>query len=105
LAAINPALAKQRFSLSAEVDTDSPDPVLKELRGLLGEEAVERGAKPGEFIIRKEMEGESAKDLNRTLLSALRREEKRTRLRAEWTAQDGTVYKFFDYVLKRVVEP
>jgi len=97
-------MAKQRFSLSATVDTDSPDLVLKVLRGLFGEGAVERGAKVGEFIIRKEMEGESVKDLNKTLLSALRREEKRTRLRAEWTAQDGTVSKFFDYVLKRVVE-
>ena len=98
-------MAKQRFSLSGTVDTDSPDLVLKVLRRLLGEGTVERGAKVGEFIIKKEMEGESAKDLNRTLLSPLRREEKRTRLRAEWTAQDGTVSKFFDYVLKKVVEP
>jgi len=105
LAAINPTMAKRRFSLSATVDTDSPDLVLKVLKRLLGEGAVERGVKVGEFIIRKEMEGESAKDLNRTLLSALRREDKRTRLRAEWTAQDGTVSKFFDYVLKRVVDP
>jgi hypothetical protein len=102
LTAINLALAKRRFSLSATVDTDSPDLVLKALGGLLGEGAVEMGAKPGEFVIRKEMEGESANDLNRALLSAVRREEKKTRLRAEWTAQDGTVYKFFDYVLKRV---
>jgi hypothetical protein len=98
-------MAKQWFSLSATVDTDSPDLVLKALKRLLGKGAVEQGTKVGEFIIRMEMEGESAKDLNRTLLSALRREEKRTRLRAEWTAQDGTVSKFFDYVLKRVVAP
>ena len=31
------------------------------------------------------------------LLSALRRVEKRTRLRAEWTG-GGTTYRFFDYV-------
>jgi hypothetical protein len=55
----------------------------------------------GEFMVEAEMEGESAKDLNRSLLSALRRTEKKTRLRAEWTSDDGTTQKFFDYVLKK----
>ena len=36
---------------------------------------------------------------NRQLLSALRRVEKRTRLRAEWTA-GGTTCRFFGYVPK-----
>jgi hypothetical protein len=45
------------------------------------------------------MEGTDARDMNRRLLSALRRIEKRTRLRAEWTA-GGTTYRFFDYVSK-----
>ena len=45
------------------------------------------------------MEGTDARDVNRRLLSALRRIEKRTRLRAEWTAGD-TTYRFFDYVPK-----
>ena len=45
------------------------------------------------------MEGSDARDVNRRLLSALRRVEKRTRLRAEWTA-GGTTYRFFDYVPK-----
>jgi hypothetical protein len=45
------------------------------------------------------MEGIDARDVNRRLLSALRRVEKRTRLRAEWTA-GGTTYRFFDYVPK-----
>jgi hypothetical protein len=31
------------------------------------------------------MEGDSVKELHRTLLSALRKVEKRTTLRAEWT--------------------
>ncbi len=51
------------------------------------------------------MEGGSAKELNRSFLSALRRVEKKTRLRAEWTSEDGTVQKYFDYVLKRTVKP
>ena len=58
----------------------------------------------GEFIVEAEMEGESAKDLNRSLLSALRSTEKKTRLRAEWTSDDGTTQKFFDYVLKKTTK-
>ena len=45
------------------------------------------------------MEGDDARDVNRRLLSAMRRVERRTRLRAEWTA-DGVAYRFFDYALK-----
>jgi hypothetical protein len=43
--------------------------------------------------------GDSARDLNRMLLSALRRVERRTRLRAAWTSGD-TTERFFDYVPK-----
>jgi hypothetical protein len=49
------------------------------------------------------MEGASAKELNRTLLSALRKVEKRTTLRAEWTSGDTTEC-FFDYVLKKTIK-
>jgi hypothetical protein len=45
------------------------------------------------------MEGADARDVNRRLLSALRRVEKRTRLRAEWTG-GGSIDRFFDYVPK-----
>ena len=41
----------------------------------------------------------SACDANRELLSELRRVERKTRLRAEWTA-GGSVERFFDYVPK-----
>lgn len=71
------------------------------MKDLLGDAAVGPGASRGLFIVRRELEGKNAKDLNRSLLSSLRRVEKRTRLRAEWTARDGTVYRFFDYVLKK----
>jgi hypothetical protein len=45
------------------------------------------------------MRGADARELNRFLLSALRRVERRTRLRAEWTA-NGETHRFFDYVPK-----
>jgi hypothetical protein len=50
------------------------------------------------------MEGASARELNRTFLSALRKVEKRTTLRAEWTSDDNTTERFFDYVLKKRIE-
>ncbi len=58
----------------------------------------------GEFIIEAEMTGDSAKELNRTFLSTLRRIEKKTRLRAEWTSDNGTAQRFFDYVLKKTTK-
>jgi hypothetical protein len=41
-------------------------------------------------------------ELNRSLLSALRKVEKRTRLRAEWTS-GKTTERFFDYVSKKKI--
>jgi hypothetical protein len=46
-----------------------------------------------------ELQGASARDLNRQLLSRLRRVEKRTTLRAEWT-HEAITERFFDYVPK-----
>jgi hypothetical protein len=54
----------------------------------------------GEFQVEAGMAGESARELNRFLLSALRRIEKRTRRRAGWTSDGGLTRRFFDYVLK-----
>jgi hypothetical protein len=50
------------------------------------------------------MEGASERELNRTFLFALRKAEKRTTLRAEWTSDDGTSERFFDYVLKKTIK-
>lgn len=55
----------------------------------------------GEFLVEAEMEGASARELNRMLLSALRKAQRKTTLRAEWAFSDGTTEKFFDYVLKK----
>ena len=67
------------------------EPVLRALAG----GSVTRTA--GGFHVEATMTGPSAPDLNRSLLSALRRAERRTRLRAEWTAC-GLTESFFDYV-------
>lgn len=95
-------LAVKRFRLVARVSSSSP----KAIKPVL-DMAIRKGSikdANGEFIVEAEMEGESAKDLNRSLLSALRRAEKKTRLRAEWTSDDGTTQRFFDYVLKKTTK-
>jgi hypothetical protein len=56
-----------------------------------------------EFLVEAEMEGTSAKELNRTLLSALRKVEKRATLRAEWSS-GNTTERYFDYVLKKTIK-
>jgi hypothetical protein len=90
-------VSNERFHLTAEVRTASPREVLSVLRHLLPNgqiEETERG-----FVVQADLMGESARDLNRGLLSALRRAERRTTLRAEWTA-GGATERFFDYVRK-----
>jgi len=79
----------KHFKLVARVSSSNPKAVKPVL-----EQSVKKG-------LVKEVDGESAKELNRSLLSALRRAEKKTRLRAEWTSSDGTTQRFFDYVLKK----
>jgi hypothetical protein len=84
-----------RFKLVAEVSSDSPAavrPVLDALGGALTET-------PEGYRLEAVLEGEDARTLNRELLSALRRAERRTRIRSEWSAS-GTTYRFFDYVPK-----
>jgi hypothetical protein len=89
-------MAESDFHLVADVSSDdlpAIEPILHQ--------TVSRGITrtPDGFHIDTRMTGASARDLNRSLLSALRRVERRTRLRAEWTA-GGVTERFFDYALK-----
>ena len=86
------------FKLSARVSSSTPDAIEPVLRKWVKKGSVTRVS--NEFIVVAELEGPSAKELNRSLLTELRRAEKRTRLRSEWTRDDMTE-RFFDYVLKR----
>jgi len=92
-------MPEQRFTLRARVSTDRPAAVRPVLDRRFGPGWVVRGEAEGEFRIEEAMEGTSARELNRSLLSELRRAEKRTRLRAEWSC-DGVTERFFDYVPK-----
>lgn len=92
-------MAAKRFVLRARISTDNPEAIRPLLERLFDLGTVSAGHEVGEFRIEAEMEGPSARELNRSLLSELRRVEKRTRLRSEWTQGDVTE-RFFDYVPK-----
>lgn len=94
-------MANKKFSLVARVTTESPERINQALSGIVGASAIT--ATEEGFLIKTVMVGETARDLNRGLLSALRRVEKKTRLRAEWTC-GTTTERFFDYVPKEVFE-
>jgi len=89
-------MADADFLLVADVSSDDPaaiEPVLRQLAGATVTEITSG------FHVEATMTGPSARDLNRSLLSTLRRAERRTRLRAEWTG-GGLTERFFDYVPK-----
>lgn len=90
-------MPKKTFTLMARVGTENPQAIKRAL-----EELVSKGSiTPTDegFLVKATMKGESARELNRTLLSALRRVERKTRLRPEWKS-GGTTERFFDYVPK-----
>jgi hypothetical protein len=92
-------MTSKRYSLRAEVSTDNSVAVKPVLKRMITRGSVTGGDKAGVFHVQAEMEGSSARELNRWLLSELRRAEKKTRLRAEWTCA-GMTERFFDYVPK-----
>ncbi len=90
-------MAKKTFQMTARVSSDNPKaikPVLDEVLPKGSVTTTDEG-----FLIKTKMSGESARELNKTLLSALRRAEKKTRLRSEWVS-GKSVERFFDYTLK-----
>jgi len=87
-----------RFHLVARVSSDRPAAVRSALAEFVGPRGSITPTAEG-FLVEADVEGADARDLNRSLLTALRRAEKRTRLRSEWTG-GGMTQRFFDYVPK-----
>jgi len=94
-------MTETTYRLSARVSSNDLAAARAVLHELLPDGRIDDGQ--AELLVEVELAGESAKELNRSLLSALRRAEKKTRLRSQWTAPDGTVERYFDYVLKKVI--
>jgi hypothetical protein len=91
----------KRFGLMARVSSSDPEAIRTVLKRLITKGTVKETT--DEFLVEADREGADAKELNRAPLSALRKVEK-TRLRAEWTSDDDTTQKFFDYVLKKTIK-
>ncbi len=91
-------MALMTFKLSATVSSESPDSVRAPLEAFVGAEAKIERTQDG-FKVEAAIAGDSAGELNRQLLSEMRKIEKKTRLRAEWT-WGGMTERFFDYVPK-----
>jgi hypothetical protein len=92
-------MPEKKLQLKANVSSANPSSIKPVLERMVGSTGTIKPTIDG-FDVCAEFKGETAKDLNRMFLSELRRAEKKTRLRAEWTS-DGTVEKYFDYVLKQ----
>jgi hypothetical protein len=88
----------RKFRLRANVSSDNLSGIKPTLERIVANKGSIRQTDQG-FEVNAELEGESAQALNRMILSELRRVEKRTRIRTEWTFGD-TIEKFFDYVPK-----
>jgi hypothetical protein len=84
---------KKTFQLNARVSTENPKAIKSVLDEVLPKGSVTKTEEG--FIIKAKMAGDSARGLNKTLLSALRRADTKTRLRSEW-ANGKSVEKFFD---------
>jgi hypothetical protein len=91
-------MAEKKVFLVGMVSTDNPNAINAALRKAIPQGIIEQ-TETDEFLVKAEFTGENARELNRSLLSELRRVEKKTRLRAEWTSGRVTE-RFFDYVPK-----
>lgn len=91
-------MAQRKFRLLARISSDNPLAIKPILQRLINNKGTLKATEEG-FEVEADLNGETARDLNRMLLSEMRKAEKRTRIRAEWTS-DKTIEKFFDYVPK-----
>jgi hypothetical protein len=92
-------MPEKKIKLSATVSSANPSAIKPILERIVGSNGSIKPTSDG-FEVNAEFKGESARDLNRMLLTELRKAEKKTRLRSEWTCE-GTTEKFFDYALKQ----
>lgn len=86
-----------QFAVVADVSSEQLTAVRPVLAQTIGAATVTENSQG--LHVEGLMDGADAREVNRVLLSALRRVERRTRLRAEWTG-GGFTCRFFDYAHK-----
>lgn len=96
-------MTPDRFHLVARISSESVSTLRPILSSILPGVSVRSDGV--DLVVEGDLEGSSSKDLNRSLLSALRRVEKRTRIRSQWTGPNGVTERYFDYVLKSARGP
>ncbi len=90
-------MSRKTYTLTAEIRTANPHDVGAYLNYVFTPWSVTRTITG--FMIEAQMTGESARLLNRRLLSSLKRIEKKTTLQAEWK-HNGSAWRFFGYMMK-----
>lgn len=88
-------MGQKKFTLGADIGTANQEAVGAILIKTVGVNSML--ITDGGFRLKTTMEGETADELNRSLLSTLRRAEKMTTLQAEWT-YDNRTERFVDFV-------
>jgi hypothetical protein len=97
-----PTVSDKKFKLIARISSANPSAIKPVLERIIGTDGSIKPTSDG-IEVNAEFKGESARDLNRMVLSELRRAEKKTRIRSEWTFED-TTEKFFDYAHKQTIK-
>jgi hypothetical protein len=92
-------MGAKKFQLSAHISSDDLSAIKPVLERILSGKGTIKSTDDG-FEVNAGLEGENARDLNRMLLSEMRRAEKKTRIRAEYCSEN-TIENFFDYVPKK----
>jgi phosphoribosylformylglycinamidine (FGAM) synthase PurS component len=90
-----------KLKLKAQVSRSEAQTIRRALKQLAAKGSIRKADE--DFVVEAEMEGTSAKEMNRILLSALRKVERKATIRTEWTSGDNITERFFDYVLKKTI--
>lgn len=90
-------MGERLFTLVASIRTTDTAAIQPVLTNLIPHGVITPTAEG--FRVEAELEGTGARDLNRMLLSALRRIDRRATLHAGWTSE-GTTEQFFDYTAR-----
>ena len=90
-------MGERPFTLTARIHTTDPAALQDVLTTLIPHGVVTPTSEG--FHVEAALEGTSARDLNRMLLSALRKIDRRATMHAAWTSE-GTTEHFFDYTAR-----
>lgn len=89
------------FVLSASIKTADMDKIEPVLRALVPEASIKKEG--NEFIVNVTLKGDNSRDLNRNILSGMRKVIKKTRMKSEWKSEN-IIEHFFDYGLRKTTD-